>query len=784
MKDKLFLLALLLVLIGILWFVYPSVEPFTDTLENRLQDRTNPLAASTNPLANPAIPIGTPVAEAEARRNVAIAALNVPTALPTGNGSFTQDPANNPLSPRIDTEESYLGLIKFCKEESRKSSDPFNNPKFAEACGVCFTSGSLASGETFSTPTGVLVYPKDKEKAIRKQKEAGHLFPRVIPSLQAAVCKNASTSDDSLPVLAITKEDYNAFKKRLACRHSKEFGNGCAICQTNKEWSWVNPNGGMSGSTLLFWGEGELIVKLNGVSKQEKPFVLNETNPTQVDLGRIQEGTSFSFEMKKGESSNGPYVFGALVSTNANDKPYRISIDKLIQKDRISGSTPRKSTPRFFMTVRMSLPRIVASGNSDVMILEGIFPFTFIQKDQLAGYDCPTSPMFQKLESADLLIQDPCIRPGPNSIDCIRSKILENGCTTDGKLYKDEDGLKHISQVLEKKQVSMTELVDYIQNLRKLANKKEIADGIWCLGKDFTTPCDTYQWPPSKECLEFLFENKGKDYPRIGATYSGSSRFTSLKDKTIQFCQKTGTLHPSNPEGYNELIQIANSGYRGRWGRDAIKLYLSDVYSKATGNLDANVKDSDGGKKDSYMKCFGYPLAEPPLPTVKKNSQGTVSSDTRESCNISIPSYSPRQNWMFSRIHFFENYSISFTVRPRGIVGGWANIFHFSAGGDMSRFGDRSPAIWFFPGDTRLHVRIGDSRDLNWGIDTARIPINQDSRFRLVCFGNSVTITLNDTVINATQPSRRFSGLGQFFLGDPWYAAANCQVTNFCYSQL
>jgi hypothetical protein len=784
MKEKLFLLGILLILIGTLWFLKPSLEGFTETIQNNLQDRANPLAATTNPLQNPAIPIGVSVQEAEQRRNIAISALNVPTAIPTGNGSFTQVANNNPLSPRIDNEESYLGLIKFCKDESKKPGNPFDNSKFAETCGVCFTSGSLATGESFSTPTGVLVYGKDKEKAIRKQKEAGHLFPRAIPSLQAGVCKNASTSDDSMPVLAITKEDYNAFKRRLECRHSKEFGNGCAICQVNKEWSWVNPNGGMSGSTLLFWGEGELVVKLNGVPKQEKPFTLNETNPTQVDLGRIPEGTSFSFEVKKGESSNGPYIFGALVSSNANDKPYRISIDKIIQKDRISGSTPRKSTPRFFMAVRMSLPKLMAGGTSDLMVLEGIFPFTFIQKDQLAGYDCATSPMFQKLESADLLIQDPCIRPGPTSVECIRSKILEAGCSTEGEFYTNEQQLKGVSEDLEIKRLSMNILVDILKYVRKEASKKDIMAGKFCLGKDFTTPCD-FQWPPSKECLTFLYENKGREYPRIGPSYSGSGRFTSLKDKTIQFCQKSGTLHPSNPQGYAELLGIANSGYRGRGGLDAVKLYLSDVYSKATGNLDANVKDSDGGKKDSYMKCFGHSIADAPLPTVKLNSLGTVTSERPESCILSLQSYTPRINWLYnSRFFFHENYSLSFTIKPRGIVGTWANIVHFTIDGNMGKFGERSPAIWFFPGNTRLHIRIGDARDTNWGIDTNNLPMNQESRFRLVCFGNTVTCTINDTVINATQPSRRFSGQGKVYLGDPWHPAANCEIKNFCYSQM
>jgi hypothetical protein len=205
---------------------------------------------------------------------------------------------------------------------------------------------------------------------------------------------------------------------------------------------------------------------------------------------------------------------------------------------------------------------------------------------------------------------------------------------------------------------------------------------------------------------------------------------------------------------------------------------------KATSELDANVKDSEGGKQDSFRKCFGYPLAQAPLPTVKKNAQGTVTSEQPENCLIKL-SYSPRQNWLFRRnMLIVDNYSISFIIRPLGRIGPWGNLFHFTIGRDMTNFGDRSPAIWLTPNGTSLHVRIGDSRDVNWGFDTTEAPINQDSSFRLVCMGNQVTCTLNDRSWSFTQPSRRYRGNGDLYLGDPWYSAARCEIKNFCYSAL
>ena len=64
------------------------------------------------------------------------------------------------------------------------------------------------------------------------------------------------------------------------------------------------------------------------------------------------------------------------------------------------------------------------------------------------------------------------------------------------------------------------------------------------------------------------------------------------------------------------------------------------------------------------------------------------------------------------------DYTLSFDIVPNGtITDGYASILHFTTGTDCCDFGSRSPAIWFRPGSTELHVRIGDSTDSNWGFD-------------------------------------------------------------------
>jgi hypothetical protein len=777
MEPKVLLFLGIIAIVIFLWTITNTYafEGFTDLaalMNQMIQDRSNPLASQQNPLNNPAAEIGISEESAKVIRDVTTAALNVPTAIPTGSGSFVYSDPLIKNSPRIDSELSLLGMVKFCKERGAQPN-PFSDFKFNQNCGMCLTSGSLITGESFDKPTGVFLPDRDKVKANSIANTNSYQFPRVIPSLNAAVCKGASTSDDALPVLAIDHKTYNAFQKRLACRHGGIVGNNCGICQANKEFSWIDPNGGFQPLTLLLAGEGVATVRVAG-RQIGSPSPLT-TSLKNFELGEVPEGAQLQVEVIKGETVKGPLVFGRVESTNPNGKSYRINLQTIIEKDAITGSTPR----------RTSLGQMTSKPGGDRLVLEGKIPLTFVDPDQLAAYDCKAGPFMTQQASAELLIEDPCLKPrgqkpGSYSQECLRQKVLEGGCTSDGLWYKNPPA-------------GQMSLGNFLSWIREKAGMVDVNPAIAkaCTGADITTPCDKFLMNtdiPDKKCLVYLYSNASEKNKRVGNTYKYASQsFTSLNGKNVQFCQPSGSLNPETQQGEGELMGIAR-GYRGYKGIEAVRRYLSDIFDKAIGSLDINKRDVEGGKKDSWSKCFGVPIADPVVSTVKLNERGSVvNKEAQPSCESRFPiNFVPRSNTVVARGYSMpHNYICSFTIKPNGKRGNWSNILRFGDNtGNCCKFGQRALAIWFYPDDTQLHIRIGDSRDGNWGVDTDRVPIGQESRVRIECIGRQVTVTMNERTYTGTQPSSRFTGPVTFFTSDSHHEAASCEIKNFCFTPM
>jgi hypothetical protein len=186
MRHQSLILGIVLVVLVLVFYLYNSYcdsEPF-ETWDIKVQDRANPLAAQQNPLRNPAAPIGISEKNATALRNMSIVALNSPTTVADGAGSYKQVMPTIEkfvVSPRIDDENTYLAHIKMCKEKG-VGDTPFNDSEFAKYCGMCITSGTLKNGESFTEPTGVVVYDKDKQEAISTAAKNGYpLLVRFLP---------------------------------------------------------------------------------------------------------------------------------------------------------------------------------------------------------------------------------------------------------------------------------------------------------------------------------------------------------------------------------------------------------------------------------------------------------------------------------------------------------------------------------------------------------------------------------------------------------------------------
>jgi len=750
-----------------------------ETLNDKVTDRMNPLAQLQDPQKNPAAPVGISEADGATLRNISQMALNVPSLVPI-NGVLTQGPFVDPISPRIDNENSYLGTIKMCKDKG-VGDRPFDDPAFAANCGMCVTSGTLKSGETFNKPTGVLVYAADKEDAIKDKTTNQYIFPRVIPSIDAATCEGASRSESSKPSLAINQADFDAFKARAACKASHGLGNGCAQCISNKESSWIPANGGIQPLTLWLWGAGNVVVTVGGqVVSDAKPL---SESAMQLPLGRVKEGTTFNVTVSKGSSVEGPYVYGILTSVTPANKPYKLPIEKFLELDKVSGTFVRKGAPKYFSDVKAYSAKLLPQGGQTSMSLDGFIPLTFVEPDQLAAFDCAASPFVSSQASAELLVNDPCLNPrgqgaGNYTKECLQQALLNAGCSTNGTWYKNPmiDAKSTIS--------SWTAAIREMVNRADAATDVNISMG--CRGVDVSTPCDAYLngGIPNAACMAYLYSNNSESSKRAGRAYTtAGSKFTSNNGKQIQFCQPEGSLNPANPNGMATL-QGAAAGYNGLSGMEAVRRFLSDVFTKATGDLDINKSDAEGGRKDSWAKCIGAPVATPLPGTVGLNSKSDVIINGQQ-CSALFPrsiDLNGRQGNNLGQIDITGDYILSFDITLRSIQGPWTNIIHFTTtGNNCCSIGDRCPAIWFYPGGSQFHIRIGDMIDGNWGIDTQPIPLNQKVSFKLICQGSSVSVTANGQVINATQPRARPSGRATVWLADPWHPAANALVENLCY---
>jgi hypothetical protein len=112
--------------------------------------------------------------------------------------------------PRIDDTQSLLYMINFCSTMS-SNQNPFSDPTFANNCGICMTTGSLLTGTTFTTPTGVVVYSGDKEYSLSERIDA-------TPSAHSATCApivRAPNSSSNIRSLAINATQYTATKSYL-----------------------------------------------------------------------------------------------------------------------------------------------------------------------------------------------------------------------------------------------------------------------------------------------------------------------------------------------------------------------------------------------------------------------------------------------------------------------------------------------------------------------------------------------------------------------------------------
>lgn len=840
------LIGFLLVLLVLIGFSYTK-ESFQTTEKEQISDRFNVFSDVVKPLQNPFAPVGIRPEEAKKLRRLHETALNIPTI----HEGFT-----NKIQIPITTSEDMFGLAKMCKEKAASMDNPFTDPEFAAQCGVCMTEGTYYDNQTFDAKrdgrgAGLLAYDKRKQEAIEEAEQKGYLFPHAtpFPINNTNTCRGSSTDENASPVFAITGDFYESLKKREACIHMKKLGvkgsQGCAVCQKSKQYTWLDPVQTTNKSTLLLYGRGIATVKVGGRVKGQG--ISLQTNPTEVVLGAVTEGETLEVYVENSNptDSEAPFVYIALRGENALEKSSYFDAFPFFSSDLGNVADNNKSILRLGRKQLPGLPNELSitgvkgsknptTNQPNKIMLDGIFPFTFIDKANTIGaYDCPASPLMTLEESAEKLLDDPCLRnpkgqgPGTYSDECLRSLVTENtNCTSLGSLTKAsrfrfqgrEETLRSLAGNKSKQ--------DFITFVKKEIEEKANQSperALLCTGKDISTPCDTLLENPnmmpneiSQQCLVYLYRNGAKkDESRIGSVYSIlRSAFSSADAKgDVQFCQSTGSMNPETPTGLARFrSKIQEIGVtKGLRGIDAVKETLKTVFTRATGDLPIDREDNDGGRKTSYDLCFGKAYGQPAPNTDSRDARGNIPATQTSglSCQSGLLSESfvieRTKSLLIDRkpIWMTKNFELTFLLKPTGIQPDWSNILRFGRTinpntvdipEECCMLGVRAIGVWFWPGNTRLHIRVGHERSGNWGIhDTADLQINTTYQIYIRADGSNVTIRVTD--INKTTPlfndtfntssfGTRYEGWVSVWGGDGWFTPAKGVVSDLCLKNL
>ena len=625
------------------------------------QSRYNMFSGLVNPITNSIIPVGSPDSTVKRQKETVDATLGSMNAKFSPDSSQTLVLRNfeNKFKARSDSDKSFYAAMKFCREAGQGDNpfaavSPNGEFRFDRDCGVCISSGVDEEGNRFRKPQGLIVDPDARDAAIAEQDKNGWPYPRIGPAI--GTCEGAPGN----PVFAVTAEDLRRYNARQRCLSQKTLGgeDNCALCyDSDNIFSAVPPATQVNIVSFSLQGTGTATLQARGTTLGQKQ--LSETNPITFELKDVKEGETFLLNVQDvAGSSVGTNIYGYMFSKTPRDGLYTMPLNLIATIDDETGTSPSKSGGfHNFTEIGLDVAKIRPGAGKTRMRLRGIVPFTFVQPSEFPAMDCLDGPYQTQAASASAFATDqPCFargaKPGSYNDACLRQRILDAGCTNAGTLFQNP-------QQLNTKNGANQTLTQIYTNLQEIVSLDmvDISATKMCSGRDIQTPCDPFiarsgtlkfgtalrggnrqLASQAQQCLSFLYGNKGANEtatpPKVGPTYENPTIFrNNQRDMKNIFCLPEGALNPDrNQSARDTLTRVADNGYQGKVGVDAIKKYLSDQLTLATDpTKNAN---SDPDRKAAIANCFGpnlrsLPAAVTGSPQVVTNPCGIVAQFVR-----------------------------------------------------------------------------------------------------------------------------------------------------------
>lgn len=572
---------------------------------NNSQQKFNELTNLVN-IVDPSIPITSSTSD-----NVN-SALGLLSTTPSSTG-FNLDSSIPYTTP--DAVPEALETAKKC-QEAANSCSAFDDPFFSQNCGMSFDSTGMSfDGKVFTG--GLYISPNDRSVQMsraKKVKDTGSEPYDPFKVYQPTLGKAKPGS------FSLTKDQCVIVQEKVDCDTKQSFNSpNCTQCYTSRNFSRVGPETERIPSKLYLSGNGILSIRSQNETIRLDATPLSTTKPIEITIPGDAEGSIFDLEVTSG-STLPTYLAGFLEGKTARGN-FKLDISRIIQSDKVINSKPRISGTKTVNNFRC-LSFIPGNGKKN-MVLACLMPFSFINMYDSDSLTCDNGPIITKEASATFLESDPCFskenRPGNYKLECLQSRWTSLGGTQKGNGYPStQDKANVIQNDSNGKPLHIDTIVDMIATKVRQAmsgkdennNPLSISDwnnvSMWALGIPINTPCDgpdSEEGPLSRECLSYLYTNKGVS-SHIGPTYSSTpGQVASMKDQTMQntFCQPGAEMDPSTEKGqefgrnlgginsvkqkYDEMNRIANDNSKSNSERsEAVKMCYGVNLNPVTSN--------------------------------------------------------------------------------------------------------------------------------------------------------------------------------------------------------
>ena len=152
------------------------------------------------------------------------------------------------------------------------------------------------------------------------------------------------------------------------------------------------------------------------------------------------------------------------------------------------------------------------------------------------------------------------------------------------------------------------------------------------------------------------------------------------------------------------------------------------------------------GQSGLYIcPILNVPLFKEPPPTPMGQAPPLINSAAEPATIPALVATRRIQPAYFGRYNLPADFSMTFTLTLTGRVSHWSNILHFSKDDNDHT---RAPAVFVFPGSTRLHIRFTTTTEWNDGFDPApMLALGRPYKINIQALGRRIVIKYDDRVV-------------------------------------